>query len=156
MFRNFIIRNDKKILRALEILPGFVSWNLILFPYWGIFLVPEFVAYFVLAFNVYWFYQSLTVALSATISHLRIQASMKYDWVGDLVSFPDWQKVHNAVIITTYKEPLHILERTLAALANQTLPTKQITICLAMEEHEDKEDREKKVTYLRKKFGKVI
>ena len=70
MFRKFILRHDKKIHRLLEILPGFVSWNLILFPYWGVFVIPNIVAYFILAFNIYWFYQSLTIALTATISHL--------------------------------------------------------------------------------------
>lgn len=153
MLNKFIERNEKKVLRALEILPGFTSWNLILFPYWGVFVFPDVVAYFVLAFNIYWFYQSLTVALSATVSHFRIQASQTYDWVGDLTSFPDWKKVHNVVIIVTFKEPLHILERTISSLANQTLPTKQISIVLATEAAEPKKDREEKVKYLKKKFG---
>jgi len=54
--RDFIIKHEKGILRILQILPGFVSWNLILFPYWGIFVIPVFVAYFILFFNIYWFY----------------------------------------------------------------------------------------------------
>jgi hypothetical protein len=81
---------------------------------------------------------------------------MKYDWVGDLTSFPDWKRVHNVVIIPTFKEPLYILERTLTSLATQTLPTKQITICLAMEAAEPEKDREEKVAALRKKFGKAF
>jgi glycosyltransferase involved in cell wall biosynthesis len=150
--KNFILKHEKKIQRFLEILPGFFSWNIILFPYWGIFVIPNVVAYFVLAFNVYWFYQSLTIAVTATISHLRIQASMKYDWVADLKSFPDWKKVKNIVIIPTYKEPLHILERTLQSLADQTLPTKQIVITLAMEKNEPEEERLAKVKALKEKF----
>src|SRR4030043_1584034 len=117
MISNFILKHEKKVQRVLEILPGFFSWNLILFPYWGIFVVPDLVAYFILASNDYRFYQSFTVAVSATISHLRIQASMKYDWVGDLTSFPDWKKVHHVVIIVNYKEPLYILERAINSLA---------------------------------------
>ena len=135
MFRKFILRHDKKIYRLLEILPGFVSWNLILFPYWGIFVIPNIFAYFILAFNIYWFYQSLTIALTATVSHLRIQATMQYDWLADLKSFPDWKKVHHVVIIPTYKEPFYILERTIGALAAQTLPKKQISIVLATEKN---------------------
>lgn len=156
MIRSFILKHERKVQRALEILPGFFSWNLILFPYWGVFVIPNVVAYFILAFNVYWFYQSLTVALTATISHLRIQASMKYDWVGDLTSFPDWKKVHHVVIIVTYKEPLYILERTISSLAEQTLPTKQISVCLATEAAEPEKDRNTKVKALRKKFAKTF
>src|SRR3989337_3935430 len=108
--KSFILRHEKRILRLLEILPGLVSWNLILFPYWGILVIPEVVAYFILAFNIYWFYQSLTIVLSATISHLKIQASINYDWIADIKQFPDWKKVHHVIILTTSKEPLHTLE----------------------------------------------
>ena len=151
--RSFITKHEKGLLRALEILPGFASWNIILFPYWGIFVIPNIVAYFVLAFNIYWFYQSLTIALSATLSHLKIQASINYDWIGDLKNFPDWQRVHHVVVIPTYQEPLYILERTIKSLAEQTLPTRQISVVLAMESSEPRQDREEKVSALKKTFA---
>jgi cellulose synthase/poly-beta-1,6-N-acetylglucosamine synthase-like glycosyltransferase len=151
--RSFILKHEKGVLRALEILPGFCSWNVIFFPYWGIFVIPNIVAYFVLAFNIYWFYQSLTIAISASLSHLKIQASINFDWIGELKHFPDWQKVHHVVIIPTYKEPLYILERTIKSLADQTLPTRQISVVLAMESSEPKQDRQEKVRALKKAFG---
>jgi len=156
MLKKYILKHEKKIQRALEILPGFVSWNVILFPYWGIFLIPNIVAYFILAFNIYWFYQSLQIAITATISHLRIQSAMIYNWVGDLKSFPDWKKVHHVVLITTYKEPLHTLDRTLGSIAKQTLPLKQISVCLATEKREPEKDRTEKIDVLRKKYGRTF
>lgn len=140
----------------MEILPGFVSWNLILLPYWGIFVFPVFVAYFILFFNIYWFYQSLQIAVSSIISHTRIQAAKVYDWMGDVKGFPDWQKVRHVVIIPTYKEPLHILERTLDSLAAQEFPTKFIIPVLAMEEKEQAADRNAKWEALKNKYGKVF
>jgi hypothetical protein len=154
--RNFIEKHDKGILRALEILPGFVSWNLILLPYWGIFVFPVFVAYFVLFFNIYWFYQSLQIAISSIVSHTRIQAAKIYDWMSDVRGFPDWQKVRHVVIIPTYKEPLHILERTLTSLASQEFPTKQIIPVLAMEKNEPEKDRAAKWKILNETFGKLF
>ncbi|BCX14481.1 MAG: hypothetical protein KatS3mg088_164 [Patescibacteria group bacterium] len=145
-------KKERLTQRFLEILPGFLSWNLILFPYWGIFVIPNAVAYFILGYNIYWFYQSLQIAITATISHFRIQAAIKYDWVKDLKSFPDWKKVRHIVIIPTYKEPLYILERTLDSLKKQTLPTKQLIVIVAMEEKEDKNDRLEKIKALKKKF----
>ncbi len=115
--------------------------------------MPNAVAYFVLLFNIYWFYQSFQIAISATLSHFRMQAAMKYDWVEDLKSFPDWQKVHHVVLIPTYKEPLHVLARTIESLAKQTLPLKQITVVLAMEAREPESDRQVKVDALKKKYG---
>lgn len=152
--RRFIETHDTQILRILEILPGFVSWNLILFPYWGILIFPTFVAYFILLFNVYWFYQSLQLAISTVVSHTRIQAAKVYDWMGDIKGFPDWEKIRHVVIIPTYKEPLHTLERTLGSLLNQEFPTKQIIPILAMEANEPEAEREAKVKALQQKFGK--
>ncbi len=154
--RNFIIRHDKGILRALEILPGFVSWNLILFPYWGILVMPVVVAYFVLFFNIYWFYQSLQIAISSVVSHYNIQAAKLYDWMSDVRGFPDWQRVRHVVIIPTYKEPIHILERTLNSLKDQDFVTKQIIPVLAMEAKEPDEDRNQKFKLLQEKFQGVF
>lgn len=154
--RKFIEKNDKTIQRLLEILPGFVSWNLILLPYWGIFVFPVFVAYFVLFFNIYWFYQSLQIAVASIISHTKIQAAKIYDWMGDVKDFPDWEKVIHIVIIPTYKEPLHILERTLDSLACQDLPKRQIVPVVAMEYNEPKEERSRKWKILKKKYAKVF
>ncbi len=154
--RNFVEKHDKQILRLLEILPGFVSWNLILLPYWGIFVIPTFVAYFVLFFNIYWFYQSLQIAITSIISHTRIQASKIYDWMGDVKDFQDWKKIKHVVIIPTYKEPFHILDRTFTSLAAQTLPTEQIIPVLAMENNEPEKDREEKWKALKEKYGNTF
>jgi len=160
MFRRFLISHKKGSLRFFEILPGLVSWNLILFPYWGIFVIPEAVAYFILLFNVYWFYQAFGIALTATVSHLRIEATKAYDWLPDLKKFPDWKSVRHVIIVPTYKEPFHILDRTFQSLASQDLPLKQLIVVLAMEFKEDKADRDQKSSALIKKyrhlFGKLF
>jgi len=148
--------SEKRQLRLLEILPGLFSWNVILFPYWGIFIIPNVVAYFILLFNVYWFYQSLQIAISATISHFRIQASMYNDWVKDLEKFPDSKKVHHVILIPTYKEPIYILQRTLKSLARQTFNKKQMTIVVGFEFREPEEDRKEKEKALKKEFGKYF
>jgi glycosyltransferase involved in cell wall biosynthesis len=81
---------------------------------------------------------------------------MVFDWAKEIKSFPDSQKVHHVIIITTYKEPLHILERTISSIAKQTLPGNQISICLATEKKEPEEDRVAKVKILKQKFDSVF
>lgn len=155
-FREFVIQHDHTIQRLLEILPGFFSWNLILFPYWGIFVMPVVVAYFILLFNIYWFYQSFQIAITAIISHFKIQAAMNYDWLGDLKAFPDWQKVKNIVIVPTYKEPEHTLERTLNSLVAQTLPKENLVVVIAQENRAPDEDKIAKIGRLVEKFKKDL
>jgi len=156
MLRNYLINHEKGAKRFFEILPGLVSWNLILFPYWGIFLIPEAVAYFILLFNVYWFYQAFGIAITATISHLRIQASMNYDWLGDIKKFPDYKKVRHVILIPNYKEPLHLLERIVNSLAKQELDPKQLIVVLGMEKREDEKERGKKTRAIIKKYRETF
>lgn len=159
MVENFIKKHERKVQRALEILPGFFSWSVILFPFWGAFLVPTAVAYFIIAFDVYWLYQSFITGILALLAHFKIKAASRFDWLGDVKSFPDWKRVHHIIIIPTYKEPIYILKRTLDGLLKQTFPKKQVTVVLAFEKREGKPAREKarelKKEY-QEKFGNLL
>jgi len=108
------------------------------------------VAYFVLLFDIFWLYKSVTLAIFAVIAYFRLEASKKMDWVGELKFFPDWKRVHHVVIITTYKEPLYIIERTLDHLTKQTMPGDQISIALGFESRES--GWQEKAKEIEKKF----
>lgn len=149
--RQFILKHDRQFLRALEILPGFVAYSLILFLLIGGFFIPLVVAYAVLAYDIFWFYKSITMAFTGTLSHLKIQASKKLDWQGEIKFFKDWRKVHHIILVLTYKEPLHILKRTMRALAKQDLPLNQLTVVLATEERDN--EAPAKVKILKKMYG---
>jgi len=151
--RRLIKKYPKKTQRFLEILPGFVSWNLILFPVWGSFFWPLGLAYFIIAFDVYWLYRSVSMGVLALMSHFRIKASEKYDWMGDVKGFRDWRDVYHAIVIPTHKEPVTILVRTLKALAKQTLRSKQIIPVIAFEERAGEKINEEKAKILKEKFG---
>ena len=157
MLKRYFRRHPVRSRRALEILPGFVSWSLILFPIWGSFVIPTFVAYYVIIFAVYWLYRSLSLAFYATLSHFKIRAFSKYDQLPMLKKdFPStWNKVHHIIVIPTYKEPMNTLEDTLRALSAQTYPLKNLHIMLSFEEREG-EDAKIKAKELKKKFANTF
>lgn len=152
MFKKLVKRHPVRSQRALEILPGLVSWSLILFPFWGSLLIPTFVAYYIIAFDVYWLYQSFWTGIFSLLSHFRIKASQEFDWLKDAQSFPSWEKVNHIVVIPTYKEPLKTLKRTLSQLKKQTYPLKKIWVVLSFEEREGPAAK-KKAKKLKKEFG---
>ncbi len=157
MFQRFVRRHPVKTQRFLEILPGFVSWSLILFPFWGSFLIPNIVAYYVITFSVYWLYRSLNLSILAILAHLKIKAASRFNWIDDLQTlFPKtWNSIHHLIIIPTYKEPISTLERTLTALSKQSYPLKNLHIMLSFEEREGREGQEK-ARLLLKKYGKTF
>lgn len=138
MIKRYFRRHPIRTRRALEILPGFVSWSLILFPFWGSFVFPTLVAYYVITFAVYWLYRSVMMAFLGTLAHLKIKASQKFDWIGDLKKeFPKrWNSIHHIIIIPTYKEPLSTLQATLASLSEQSYPLANLHIMLSFEVRE--------------------
>lgn len=150
--QRYFLRHPVRTKRFLEILPGTVSWFLILFPIWGSFLIPEAVAIYIVTFTVYWLYKSLSVAVFALVGHFKIEAGKRFDWVGDLAFFPDWQRVRHIVVLPTYKEPLGTLARSLQCIANQTFPPKRIHVILSFEIREGDAAKEK-ANKLKKEFG---
>ncbi len=120
--------------RFLEILPGFFSWNIILFLVWGGYFFPEITAYFILGFNVFWVYKGLALVISATLAHFKISASEHINWMEEVGGFGDWKKVKHVVLIMVANEPVETYKRTLEALSKQTYPLKNIVPVLATEE----------------------
>lgn len=153
MFKRYVRRHPIKTQRFFEILPGFISWSLILFPVWGSFLIPEIVAYYVIGFSVYWLYRSCTLAVLSLVADYRIRAGTKYDWITDLRTLPDHEKVQHIIVIPTYKEPVSTLQRTLQMLCEQTISTRQLHVMLSFEDREGEEAREK-AHLLKAEFGK--
>lgn len=144
--------------RFLEILPGFISWNIILFLFWGGFFLPDLVAYFILLFDVFWVYKGLSLTVSTLVAYFRIQASQRLDWMLEVKDFGDWKKVRHIIIILVANESVETYQKTLLALAQQTLPLKQIAVVMATEERfaNGKIECEKLKKSLGSKFGAFI
>ncbi len=147
-------RYPVKTRRFLEILPGFISWTLILFPIWGALLIPTFLAYFILFFDIYWFYKSFSLTFMAFIASKKIQEAEKEHWVEKAKKLPHFEENTHIVVIPNYKEKVEKLRATIATVAKQTFPTKRIYVVLAMEERE--EEAKKKSAQLIKEFKPVF
>ncbi len=157
-FAKIFTRYPIKTRRALEIMPGFLSWTLILFPVWGSFFIPAALAYFILFFDVYWFYKSFSLVITAFIASQKIKKAEAKNWLKLAMQLPDFEKVTHVVIIPNYKESVEKLRDTVKSLANQTFPTKRIYVVLAMEKREEtaKEKADILVKEFKNKFGDIL
>ncbi|MBI3984385.1 MAG: glycosyltransferase family 2 protein [Candidatus Levybacteria bacterium] len=126
-----------KTRRALEILPGFVSWSLILFPVWGSFFIPWAVAYFILFFDVYWFYKSFSLAITAFVASRKIKQAESQNWLELARPLENFEKMTHILVIPNYQENVDKIRVGIKSLAEQTFPTKRIFVVLAMEKREE-------------------
>jgi len=69
-----------RLVRALEVIPGLLTWTIILAPLALSLRWPELVAWFVLTFDVYWLYRAVMLTASVVVAERRIRATSDVDW----------------------------------------------------------------------------
>lgn len=144
--------------RLLEIMPGFISWNLILFLFWGGYFLPVLTAYFILLFDVFWAYKGFSLLIAALMSYYQIRASEHLDWMKEVEDFGDWKQVKHIVMIMVANESVETFSKTLEALTQQTFPLKHLAVVMATEERFPNGgiEAEKLRATLGKKFGAYL
>jgi len=143
---------DRKIYRLLEILPGFLSIGSLLLLAVLSYFQPVWVAYFIIAFDVYWLLLVVYMAIFLISSYRQLQIGLKTDWrtrCENLKSgnfFPEvavgslarqavaYDSLWQLVILPTYNEDADILRTALSSLAGDGWPTERLIVVLAMEE----------------------
>lgn len=149
-FQKLFTRYPIKTRRFLELIPGLVSWTLILFPLWGGIFFPVFLAYFIVFFDVYWLYKSLSLTVTSFVATNKIKTAEKQNWLEKAKVLPHFEDMHHVVVIPNYRERIHKLRETLVTIATQTFPAKRIHVVLAMETRD--EDGQEKADILIKEF----
>ena len=132
------------------IIPIF-SWLLITFPLWMSPFHPAVVAYFIIGFDLYFFYKSLLTTYYASLSYLKILAANKIDFGKKLKKLKNVFEIKHFVIIPNFQEPLSKLETTVKNLASTSYDKNNLFIVLAFEERET--TALEKAKYLENKYG---
>src|SRR3989344_2736740 len=148
------IVRSKYFHRLGEMMVPFLTWTIILLPLWLSPFHPEVVAYFIIAFDLYFLYKSLLTAYYASLSYALIKNFQNVPFHKHVKNFKNARDLNHFVIIPNYKEPLHKLEATLEAMSKTDYPYKKITIVLAFEKREV--SAEEKASKLKKRFGRYF
>jgi len=134
-----------------SIIPA-LTWFLITLPLWLSPFHPALVAYFIIFFDLYFFYKSSTTAYRAVLSYneILLHNSISYDKkVKKLAGAKD---ISHFVIIPNYKEPVHKIDSTIEAMTKNDLPFKNVYLVLAFEKREV--EAADKAKFLIKKYKK--
>jgi len=153
-----------KFYRFLEMIPGLISWNVILFLIWGSFIIPSAVGYFVIAFLVFWFYQTFKSVFLATKGFAKIKTSTKINWYKKYQEkksndWLNWEEIKHVVVIPSYNESVEIINRNVECIAKQEdIDTQNIVIVLAMEKRAKGHRKRAKevIAKYQNRFGKIF
>ena len=123
---------DRLLYRALEILPGFLSWgtlSAVIFFSWAL---PSAVAIFIIVFDVYWLIKTFYLSLHLRANWKRLKHNLEIDWLERLQNLK-WDHVWQLVILPMYKEDYEVVAESLDALSSARWPKERMIVVLASE-----------------------
>ena len=166
--------------RLLEMLPGAVSWSILVVPFAASFWYPRPVAIFITIYVILWFLMSSKAIVFTIYSYWKSIKYEKMNWLRLLEffsesapiahtdmeketmrkieyhklngTFKQWKDILHVVIMPTYKEDKEILETSIEVLTKADYPLEKIIFILATEER-DLVRAQENADFLIKKFG---
>ncbi len=88
--------------RVLEIFPGGLSWTFLALPIILSFVRPIWVAYFIIAFDLFWLIKSFRLAVNLIRGYNRLHQAQKVDWPAELAGLKNIPQ-HISELQTAYK-----------------------------------------------------
>ncbi|GAB4219010.1 MAG: hypothetical protein Fur009_2960 [Candidatus Microgenomates bacterium] len=137
--------------RLADSLVPFFSWTLITLPLWLSPFHPAVVSYFIIVFDLYFFYKSIFTAYHAVLSYKEIDYHSKINYQKKIIKIKNSQKINHFIIIPNFKEPLYKLESTINSIIKNDYLYKKINLVLAFEKREN--EAQEKYQYLLKKYN---
>ncbi len=146
MITRIVKKYDPYVHRLLEILPGFMTWSLLLSPIWLGLLFPQLLVYILISLTVYWAYMATRHSLGVYKGYRKYKREMSTDWFSlckklDFSDLPDkvtlppsLEDVRHFVLIPAVNEPHMVLEPAFESFYDQTFPLDQIVLVYTIEE----------------------
>ncbi len=157
------VHDRGKRYRFFEMLPGILTWTLLIFPFALSFISPELTIIFILGYMMLWFVKAIGLDIRAIQGFKKLQLHQKLPWqqmFQDLINgqvsvyekkVPAWHaqnisrlqlkpapidpsQIIHAVIVATYKESREILDPTIKAVLESDYSMDKVILVLAYEE----------------------
>src|SRR4051812_16101571 len=73
-------RKDRLLYRFFEMLPGILSWGTILGCFIFSFIIPRYVAYFIIVFDFYWLLKTAYLSIHLRHNWYLMKHNLKVNW----------------------------------------------------------------------------
>lgn len=123
--------------RFFDVVIPVLSWLIITMPLWMSPFHPALVAYFIIAFDLYFLYSCLQTVYYSTLSFNLVSAAEKIPFKELLNKHTQAHKLYHFIVIPNYKEPLHKLEKTIDHIVASRYHSSHMILVLAFEKREE-------------------
>lgn len=163
---------NRQIYRILEILPGaFSILTLVVLSVMSYFQ-PVWVAYFIIAFDVYWLLLVIYMAIFLITAYRKLKKGLHTDWLVkcDALRQGNYEEaavgdnslvrqgkiiddIWHLIILPTYQESTEIIRGCVRSLVNDGWRTDRMIVAVTFEGRSGREEAERKISELQAEFG---
>ncbi len=86
---------ERRIQRILEVIPGILTWTTLIGMFVFSFLLPVYVAIFIIIFDIYWIYRTIFIAYYSVAGYKKLKEGKEIDW---------WERCQNIMHPENYME----------------------------------------------------
>ncbi len=150
---------DRFLYRALEIMPAVLAWVTLIVLTMLSWFKPIWVAFFIIAFDVYWLLLVMFLGLHLISAYRSLRKNVKIDWKTKCQSLSEWKKINHLIILPVYNESKEIAQGALESLLNDGYPTDKMIVVLTAEERGGAEvlnSYREVVNNFKNKFGEFL
>ncbi|KKR90944.1 hypothetical protein A2567_00565 [Candidatus Azambacteria bacterium RIFOXYD1_FULL_42_11] len=133
---------ERRFYRALEMFPAFLSWSTLFLIVLLSWLLPFWMAIFIIAFDVYWLFKTVFLSLHMRSAFSKMKENLKKNWLSELANIRpvskelgniSWQDIYHLVILPMYQEPLEVVRSSFLSLSKVNYPLDKLIVVLATE-----------------------
>jgi len=143
---------DHLIYRFFEIMPGLMSWSVLISLVLLSKYKPLWVSIFIIIFVIFWFFRTIYFSLHLWVGYKKMQEHENVDWLKKVKEINNWQNIYHLIVIPMYKESLEVVRDNFLNLLKSDYPKEKMIVVLAAEEKARKEV-ESITRVIEKEFG---
>ncbi len=147
---------ERRVQRLYEMLPAMLSWGTFVGLIALSFIVPFWVAVFILIYNLYWLFKSVYLSVHLIVAYRKLAEDEKKDWLSIIKKeCPGYEDLTQVVMFLTYNESPEVLAASVKSIQEVNYDLSKMIVVVATEEREGA-DRDAKEAYLKERFDGVF
>ncbi|MCX6720211.1 MAG: glycosyltransferase family 2 protein [Candidatus Staskawiczbacteria bacterium] len=144
---------ERGLYRFFEMIPGILSLGTLFGVLVLSWLIPSWVAVFIICFCFYYLFRIFYFSLHQIFGYFKVRSNMKRDWLRELKKIkgqegkPNWKDIYHIIIFPAYKESREIIEESMGTLLKADYPKEKMIVVLSVEQRAGKafEDQAKEI-----------
>jgi hypothetical protein len=126
--------HNRRVMRFLEMLPGALSWSILLFFILLSVLKPVYCAILIIVFDFYWIIRTIYLTTLLIMANRQLAKQRHMSWLRSCQKIEGWDQIYQLIIFPVYKEGLDILRPSLEALKDAHFPHEKMIVVMAFED----------------------